>query len=504
MAGANNTPAARPSIHYEHAQRQAQAGAGTGGVSRPLQNPLLAGALGDPSLNQNFGGGVIGGALQALQANKQHKAFEAQQQGLSDAMDRFSAAVKEAGNNPQIGLSNWLKENPRDFLIMHQAGLKPQELIQTFNAGQGGQLQQIPLPGGASLVLGMDPSGKGFHAVVQPHNPPNNRLGPSLGVDENNNVVAGTPQGGTQVLSGVRPTSLVNNQNTQAGANERAAAKASEPKWAHIPNVGWIDKNSIQPGQEPQVVPMKEPVAKLTPQQESHLSQAPLIYQHLQNLYGLIPQVSDPITGRVTTIAGNVFDANEWGAAFHNEKKFIENNYIDDRGTGGRVYGIKEKVGNLPSDVLGVKSQQGLAKGLLSDLQEGTGTVVASAEARGVLPDKIADSMAGMGVYGKKFTPALNTLRQNPDALTPEQVTNLAGVLPRLPKEDQTALANAYQKQLARSAQQATTPSAPALPAQQTPTTPSQPTPGGGSSLQGSIPIEAGSDENTIYSDPIK
>lgn len=112
MAG-SNTPAARPMWHSEHGPASEHGTSGKQGGA--LENPLI-GPLGDPSLNQNYGGGFFGGFMQGRQKVQQHKAFIEQNRQNQERDEQFKqkwADNYKVYGNPEVALMHTLTENPK-------------------------------------------------------------------------------------------------------------------------------------------------------------------------------------------------------------------------------------------------------------------------------------------------------------------------------------------------------------------------------------------------------
>lgn len=449
----------------QRAQGGGAASSATGKPGAPLVNPLSGSALGDPSLNQNFGGGVIGGLLQARQASKQHEAYQQDQQSQDEALQAFQGSLQQ-GNAPFTAMMNMMREDPKHFMTLHRSGVLDTVagvqgwMQQADSMSKAGQVTSIPTPNGGAVMQIMGPDGKPHYVNAQPQD---NKLYPTGAMDPNTKapIMQSGKSGQTFPLEGAVPQSTFNSEERSAATDTRATQKAVKPNWdpAHSRYV-------YPPGADgkPTIVPVDQPTINLSSRDQSFYGGVGNLYKALGDLKDLSNDVTDPLTGKVTTLAAKLTGEGKEGVAWNSALTSARNTLASMREGSGYVSGMKEQLDNLPKDWQSARQNIATVNRLQQDLQQKTGLLAASAEANGRLPDAVADNLGKMGVFTQKFAPALGKLRQDPDSMSTDDIRSIANYGPYMAPEERQGLKDQITKRMQQSAGQASQPPPAAAP----------------------------------------
>lgn len=429
MATVVNPPSSRfRAAILQHGLSAGPGGAGGNTQSKSLQNPLLAGTLGDPSLNQNFGGGIVGGFLQARQAAKQHEAFQAQQQSIDSAMSNLTKSIQQNGNNPVAGYSQWVAQNPKDFMALHQAGIKPGELMQSLLGAQAGQMQTVDAGGGNQLIIGVGPDGKSFHQLVRPNNT-NPNSGPQYYNPDTNEAGSMGRNGFVKAPPGFVPPGVANNQNTQAGANDRQTARlnaAAAAGWKQDTNGNWINTKAAGGPVDQNGNPAQRAQAKMSPQEEQYFGHALNLHDALSVLHDYSNPVANPITGRISTLGAKLFGINDDALIYQQALKAAKGEMASMGETGANnKFALQTKLDQLPVDYHSARAGLLGANVDLQNLRDTMGTRAAAVEAKGTMAPAIADKLADRAhvyVPSRANQDPINILKKNPDAMNDDQL----------------------------------------------------------------------------------
>lgn len=421
---------------------------GTGGTDRtgtPFANPATGSALSDPSLNQQFSG-PFAGLAQFGQVIAQHRAFKQEQQSVQDTTAAFQQHLQDKGD-VRSALIGMLKDDPAHFNVLVQ---NP-NLLNTLMRLQDGGTQVMDLGGGSKLVVGVDPTGKGFSHVVQPQN---NTLHP-IGVSPAGNVVAGTRAGGTQELTGVTPTPVA----TAETRGQIAATKPQKPNWdaQHNRYVFPPDASGNIRTQSPE-----EPTVNVTnPNDKRYLSNVENLHRAISDMSALSSDVSGVLTGKIKTfIGGKVLGTNDpallWNDAHNRAENAIAS--MNPVGSGGSSSIFKERIANLPRDWQSYSQNKVVSAGWLQDLRNEAAQRAGFLEANGKLPDINADALARVGVFTKKYAPQISQLQNNPETMGEKELKALGPYMKYADPDLRDAWTARTQAVLANRAQQVTTP----------------------------------------------
>lgn len=432
------------SLRANLAKGTAAADVKAGGAGHTLQNPLMAGALGDPSLNQNFGGGLVGGFLQGLQANKQHETFTKQQQDLSAAMDRFSQATQEAGGDRTKGFNTWLTNNPKDMLLLHQAGIKPADLM----AGQTGNIQTGNLHGKDYII---DSKG-GVHFAPNTPNPNQGSGSPwIIGPDGKTPGRIGHNGQWENAPAGARIPSDVTNERTVGGANDRAADKNQGITYKRDPSSGQMfgyPKDGSPPFLAPNVTSAsgQEPTVKLKPQETNFYANSQQVYRALDDMQQIASGVLGPISGKLATLVGGKMLGENPIAIRWNADLLSAQNGIASKDMTNYYNTSKEELANLPSAWNAPANAIASLEKWKRDIQSRVQVISGAHESNGQLPGSAAEAAANVGVYTKQYSPIVQKLHNNPDSLTHDDLIALANGQGALSPADKAIAAKAAQR----------------------------------------------------------
>lgn len=442
----------------------------TGSTKTAQAGAASQGALGDPSLYQSYSGPGAGFA-QFGQTLAQHRAYEKDQDALNEAMDDLGKRIS-GGAAPEKAFLEMLGENPGHFNTLSNAGVLQntaalgQWMQQAQMASQVGKVQQFDLGGGNKIAQVIGPDGKPHYMnIPNPSAYPHN-----LNMtDENNNPLIGTRSGGVQPVPGASNTSTINKvlgndaaaarQDKSIGAADaRQQQSLMKPHW-DSQNNRWVYPPASSGAQSNAGQAVQAPTAevKLNDRDKSFFGSAPGLYKSLGDLADLSGAVAGPIAGKIKTLSGKILGENEAAIAWNSALKNAENTLTSMRDSGGYVYGLKEKLANLPRDWQAARQIKTDMAQWQQTLQRQAGVVAAANERQGlVLPDTVANELATMGIFSQKFAPAMNKVRQSPETLTRDEINSLVDYGPNMSKQERDTLEQEIIKRAAATANQAT------------------------------------------------